>query len=69
MALTPAEQIQLQRLLRKASDSAEADVQSITGSDGGFSVIPDVTQGAMTDGAKRRECSPVGEPSSKCGGI
>ena len=68
MPLSAAEQMQLQTLLKKASTSTEADSHSCAGSDGGFSLIPDGTQGAMTDGSKRREGSPVDEPESKRGG-
>ena len=69
MPLTPEEHVQLQALLQKASKTAEVDIHSNPGSDGGFSMIPDVTQGAMTDGAKRREASPLDQPSSKRGGV
>ena len=67
MPLTLAEHVRIQTLLRKASETAEAAVYSNAGSDGCFSVIPDVAQGAMTDRAKRRESSPMDQPSSKCG--
>ena len=69
MPLTSDEHVQLQALLRKASQTAEIDIHSNAGSDGGFSVIPDVPQGTMTDGAKRRETSPMDQPSSKRGGM
>ena len=61
MPLSQSEQVQLQALLKKASEGADAEANS---SESGFSLVSGVTIGAMTDGAKRRACSPVTGDSS-----
>ena len=58
MPLSSSEHAQLQALLQKASEPADAES---TSSEGGFSLVTGSVCGAMTDGAKRRACSPVKE--------
>ena len=60
MPLSSSEHAQLQALLQKASEPVDAES---TSSEGGFSLVTGSMCGAMTDGAKRRACSPVKEDS------